>query len=105
MAIDHVLPQSLDDLYGPGAEHADDEASIDKFLAEYDADSDIWWTLETGEMQNRFEQLMDLHAEGVQLLQNLVDGISAHSEGLSTSVRMYVDSNCMTKAQKWLFLR
>lgn len=104
MAIDHVLPHDLDDQFGPGAEHADDEASIDTFLAEYDADSDIWWTLGPGEMQHRFEQLIDLYAEGFQLLQNLVESITEDQDG--DFVTTYVDDlDVLSKAQDWLSKR
>ena len=63
---------------------------IDKFLAEYDVDSDIWWTLSPGEMQLRFEQLRDLFDESFLLLQNIVESVSC------------VDELEIEKAEKWL---
>ena len=77
---------------------------IDTFLAEYDADSDIWWTLSQGEMQHRFEQLMDLYAEGAELLRNLVDSITVVPD--DDFVSTYVDDlQVLDKAQKWLSSR
>ncbi len=32
--------------------------NLDRFLAEYDVDDNIWWTLSTGEMQSVFESLL-----------------------------------------------
>ena len=104
MAIDHVLPHDLDDQFGPGAENADDdEASIDTFLAEYDADSGIWWTLSTGEMQRRFEQLRDLFGEAFSLLNNIVESVTSHGEGDYFDTR--VDAFEIEEAEKWLSKR
>lgn len=79
------------------------ETSIDTFLAEYDADSDIWFTLETGETQNRFEQLRDLFSEAFSLLNNIIESVTSNQAG--DYIDTCVDEFEIEKAQKWLSTR
>ena len=76
---------------------------IDKFLAEYDVDDNIWWTLITGEMQHRFEELRDLFSEAFSLLHNVVDSVTSNQEG--DYIDTCVDSGEIEKAEKWLSKR
>lgn len=77
--------------------------NIDKFLAEYDADDNIWWTLSTGEMQHRFEELRDLFSEAFSLLHNVVDSVTSNQEG--DYIDTCVDSGEIEKAKNWLSKR